>query len=280
MADEIHQGNNNDPDHIDAHPPSQVHDPKEHFQTGRNEGKWLEYDERGVPTKTIRKKKLTKKEKDALEAEYLEAKKKHQQYLRDIEAWGQRRVDAENALERSDPLRWAFRQIGEKNGPIKLDELEDFFHIMGWNQLKKREVAMLKKAAMDFAEEDRTLTLEALRIFTKEHMAMHILEERLSKGFDAVTLEALYSPRSWRRRVETVEHAVSTNPKQKKENKSKKDVTDSPARQETRTPRRSSKPVKVEKVKKRRSDEEERLSTKSPRSTRGSSSPRSPRGRL
>ena len=40
-------------------------------QVGEHEGKWSEYDDRGVPAKNLKKKKPTKKEKEVLEAEYL-----------------------------------------------------------------------------------------------------------------------------------------------------------------------------------------------------------------
>merc|ERR1711879_409602 len=101
----------------------------------------MEYDERGVPTRNAKKKKPTKKERDQLEQEYLDCKKLWVQYQLDVEAWEQSKVDAENALEKTDRLRWAFRQVGsDKNAPIQVEELDDLFRIMGWQRLSESEL--------------------------------------------------------------------------------------------------------------------------------------------
>lgn len=189
-----------DPDYIALHPPAQVVNPRDHFKTGANEGKWGEYDDRGVPVKTIKKKKLSKKEKDGLETEYLQARQKHQQYLLDYTSWEQKQVDAENELERTDRLRWAFRQVstGGKQEPISVEELETFFGVMGWDSMSKREVTMLKKAA-DESSDDGFLSIEAIREFCKTVMPVRLLEDRLSR--DDTKVEDYYSPRTWRRKL-------------------------------------------------------------------------------
>merc|ERR1719262_980949 len=88
-----------DPDLIEANPPDPVDEPSRFFKIGEHEGKWLEYDERGVPTKDVKKKKPTKKQKDELEQQYLDAKKKHGEYCNSVREWKQRQLDAEAALE-------------------------------------------------------------------------------------------------------------------------------------------------------------------------------------
>mmetsp|Transcript_79960 Transcript_79960/g.232149 ORF Transcript_79960/g.232149 Transcript_79960/m.232149 type:complete len:295 (-) Transcript_79960:105-989(-) len=257
----------NDPDVIAAHPPEKAVDPKLHFQVGENEGKWSEYDDRGVPTKNSKKRKPTKKEKDNLEAEFLDAKKKYQQYLKDVEEWQKQLVEAEASLEYSDKLRWAFRQIGpDKKSPIVIDELEDIFRIAGWDELSKREVGRIKKSAAEFADEENRLDLEALRKFTSLQMPVLLLEERLSgDAVNDLALADLYSPRTWRKKLEDAE-LVGGPKKEKKDKKGKKDA----GRSSPRSPRGGGASA--------------RDGPSSPRGDRkksrkdGESSPRSPRG--
>jgi len=200
--------NENDPDAIAANPPVKAIDPKQHFRVGANDGKWLEYDERGVPTKNIKKKKPTKKEKDGLETEFLDAKKKYQQYLKDVEEWEQKKLDAENSLEGTDRLRWAMRQVNvknceDKNTPLLVDRLEDLFEVMGWDQLTKKEVTVVKKAARDPDVGGDNLDLETLRRYTKEIMPVKLLEERLKADIvEDVKVEDVYSPRTWRGKLD------------------------------------------------------------------------------
>lgn len=212
MADE--DGDPGDPDYIAARPPAKATDPKTFFQIGAHEGKWSEYDERGVPTKSIKKKKPTKKEKDGLEQEYLEASKSYQKWLKDVQEWEQAKVDAEAKLQKTDRLRWAFRQIGEKNAPIDPDEMEPLFKLMGWKPIPSKEMKVVKKGLIDQAGDDEgKVGLEELRKFTVEAMPVIVMEERLGIDayFETVQVEELYSPRTWRRKLE--ENPVATSKK-------------------------------------------------------------------
>mmetsp|Transcript_107662 Transcript_107662/g.213952 ORF Transcript_107662/g.213952 Transcript_107662/m.213952 type:complete len:261 (+) Transcript_107662:114-896(+) len=240
----------NDPDYIAAHPPEKVVDPKTFFKTGENEGKWSEYDERGVPSRTAKKKKPSKKEKDALEVQYLDAKRKYQQYLQEVQAHNLRKMEAEAALEQSDVLRWAFRKIGDKNSPIILDELEEFFQLVGWGNLRKREISALKKVASEESSSDGEISLEALRTFTQERMAARLIEERLNRDvFEDIEVQALRSPRAWRRRLEAEPVAVAKPTKESRSTrkegdesrsrKSKRDNLESPRGRKSTSPQTS-----------------------------------------
>jgi len=224
----------NDPDYIAAHPPEKVVDPKTFFKTGEHEGKWSEFDERGVPTKSAKKKKPSKKEKDALEVQYLDAKRKYQQYLQAVQAHNLSKIEAENALEQSNPMRWAFRRIGDdKNAPIVPDELEELFQLLGWENLRKREISALKRVASEEAASDGFLSLEALRTFTRERMPVRLLEERLQRDvFEDIEVKAIRSPRAWRKRLEA-EPVIAVKPS--KESKStRKEGDESRSRKSTK----------------------------------------------
>jgi len=195
--------NKNDPDYIALHPPCKVGDPKQHFTTGIHDGKWSEYDERGVPAKSIKKKKPTKKEKDQLEQEYLDVSKAYQKYLKDVEAWEQSKVDAEAELEKTDKLRWAFRRIGEKTAPIALEDFEQFVKNMGWTPLSKKELVATRKGLQESLNRDGKLELEALRIYLRDSMRATLLEVRLGlEHLDDVNPDDFYSPRTWRKKLE------------------------------------------------------------------------------
>jgi len=189
-----------DPDTIAQRPPAKAIDAKAYFQTNHHDGKWSEYDDRGVPTKNIKKKKPTKKEKDALETEYLDASKAYQKYLKDVENWEQAKLDAEKGLKKSDRLRWAFRQVGEKQAPIDPDDMETVVKLMGWMPLTSREFKIVKKGLNEIANSDRPeIELEALRVFVRDVMPILLMEDRLMcEQLDAIELEELYSPRTWR----------------------------------------------------------------------------------
>lgn len=204
----------NDPDAIAACPPAKAIDAKTFFQVGLHEGKWSEYDERGVPVKNIKKKKPTKKEKEGLESEYLDASKAYQKYLKDVENWEQSKLDSEKQLKKADRLRWAFRQVGQKHEPISPDELETIIKLMGWKALSGKEFRILKKGLGEIASFNGQVELEALRVFVRDVMPIALLEERLmSEQLDSIELEDLYSPRTWRRKV-------AEDPPPKKQNKS------------------------------------------------------------
>jgi len=193
-----------DPDYIAEHPPpAKAPDPKQFFQVGDHEGKWAEYDERGVPTKNMKKKKTSKKEKEALEVEYLDATKAYQKYLKSVEQWEQSKLDAEKALKGTDRLRWAFRQIGEKHDPIEADDMEQIVKLMGWKTLTPKELTVVKKGLSEIFNADGHIELPALRLYVKESMPMQLLEVRLNAdSLDAFKVDDVYSPRTWRNKVE------------------------------------------------------------------------------
>lgn len=192
-----------DPDSIATRPPPKAIEVRTFFQTGSHEGKWSEYDDRGVPSKNLKKKKPTKKEKDQLEAEYLEASKAYQKYLKDVETWEQAKLDSEKELKRSDRLRWSFRQVGQKHEPINANEMETIIKFMGWKALNAREFKVVTKGLSMIANSDGQIELEALRKYVAEVMPLQLLEDRLlGDQLDSIELEDLYSPRTWRRKVE------------------------------------------------------------------------------
>lgn len=197
----------NDPDAIAACPPEKVIDAKTHFQIGKHEGMWSEYDDRGVPQKNIKKKKPTKKEKDALETEYLDASKAYQKYMKDVENWEQSKLDSEKALKKSDRLRWSFRQVGEKHAPIEPDDMEHIIKLMGWLPLTQAEFKVVKKGLLGVAVQvdgSAKVQLEALRVYVRDVMPIDLLEQSrlMSDQLDAIELEELYSPRTWRKKLE------------------------------------------------------------------------------
>jgi hypothetical protein len=191
-----------DPDAIAAKPPEKVIDAKTFFQVGHHEGVWSEYDDRGVPTKNIKKKKPTKKEKEQLESDYLDASKAYQKYLKDVETWEQAKVDAEKALKKSDRLRWVFRQVGEKQSPIDPDDMETIIKLMGWKALSPKEFKVVTKGMGEIAT-DGKVELASLRTYVRDTMPLQLLEARLTtESLDTVELEDLYSPRTWRGKLE------------------------------------------------------------------------------
>lgn len=192
-----------DPDAIAAAPPAKVLDAKTWFQVGKHEGMWSEYDDRGVPAKNVKKKKPTKKEKEVLEVEYLDASKGYQKYMKDVETWEQAKLDSEKALKKSDRLRWSFRQVGQKHDPIDPDEMETIMKFMGWKALGSKEFKVLKKGVTEIANESGQIDLESLRVYVREVMPIQLLEERLATDrLETIELEDLYSPRAWRKKLE------------------------------------------------------------------------------
>merc|ERR1712100_943675 len=157
---------------------------------------------------------------------------------KDVEQWEQRKLDAENALEKTDRLRWAFRQIGEeKNSPILIDELEDFFEKMGWSQLTKKEISAVKKVARDPELGGDSLDLQALRKYTNEIMPVRLLEGRLKADVvEEINPEEIYSPRTWRGKLDAKKDGKggksprSKSPKSPRGDKSPRDREDGGAR--------------------------------------------------
>lgn len=242
-----------DPEYIAEHPPPEVPTAQRFFQIGEHEGKWSEYDDRGVPTKTVKGKKLGKKEKDTVEADYLAHKKKHVQYLKEVEAWEQSKIDAEAALQGKDLLRWAFRQIGEnKKDPIEVSNLGELFDLMEWRLLPE-ELEAVERGAKKVADDD-SLELEALRSFIQDKMAECLLQFRLEMSLEDYTVTDLYTPRTWRKKMEGLEddlgdESISGSPKRGKRNsinkgkksKSEKSLEpDSPGGKSPREGRRTS----------------------------------------
>lgn len=218
----------NDPDAIALCPPVKAIDAKTYFQTGKHEGQWSEYDDRGVPTKNMKKKKPTKKEKDVLETEYLDQTKAYQKYLNDVEKWEQSKLDAEKALKKSDRLRWAFRQIGEKQEPIEPDDMETIVRLMGWQALSPKEFKVVKKGVTAIANSNGRVELEALRVYVAEAMAIQLMEELLKcDELDAIEVEELYSSRTWRGKLEedpppsAAKKSKSSSPRSSKTSKDK-----------------------------------------------------------
>jgi len=192
-----------DPDYIAANAPTKVVDAKTFFQIGAHEGKWSEYDDRGVPAKSIKKKKPTKKEKEVLEAELIEAQNCYQKYLKEVEKWEQSKLDAEKSLKKTDRIRWAFRQIGEKLGPIDPDDMETLVKLMGWKNMSAKEIKIAQTGVCEFANLDGRIELERLRGYMKETMPLQLLEERFSSDrVESFPLERVYSPRTWRKKME------------------------------------------------------------------------------
>jgi len=192
----------NDPDAIAGRPPQKAIEPKVYFQQGQHLDKWSEYDERGVPTKNNKKKKPTKKEKDQLESDYLDQSKAYQKYLKDVENWEQAKVDAEKELKKSDRLRWSFRQVGEKHAPIEFDDMETIIRLMGWKPVTGQEMKVIRKGLGSIATDDK-IELEPLRVFVKEVMPVDLMMDKLlSDQLDQIDLEDLYSPRTWRTKLE------------------------------------------------------------------------------
>lgn len=193
----------NDPDYIAANAPAKVVDGKTYFQTGAHEGKWSEYDDRGVPSKNIKKKKPTKKEKEQLETEYIDAQNAYQKYLKEVEKWEQAKLDAEKSLKKNDRLRWAFRQIGEKLEPIDADDMETLVKLMGWKNMSSKEIKIIQTGVCEFSNLDGRIELERLRAYMKETMPVQLLEERFfSDRIESFPLDRVYSPRTWRKKIE------------------------------------------------------------------------------
>lgn len=192
----------NDPDSIASKPPTKAIEPKQYFQQGQHLDKWSEYDERGVPIKNNKKKKPTKKEKDQLESDYLDQSKAYQKYLKDVENWEQAKVDAEKDLKKSDRLRWSFRQVGEKHAPIEFDDMETVIKLMGWKAVAGQEMKVIRKGLGLIATDDK-IELEPLRVYVKEVMPVDLMMDKLlSDQLDQIDLEDLYSPRTWRTKLE------------------------------------------------------------------------------
>eukprot|EP00746_Dinoflagellata_sp_MGD_P162363 gnl/MRDRNA2_/MRDRNA2_89896_c0_seq1.p1 gnl/MRDRNA2_/MRDRNA2_89896_c0~~gnl/MRDRNA2_/MRDRNA2_89896_c0_seq1.p1 ORF type:complete len:448 (-),score=123.21 gnl/MRDRNA2_/MRDRNA2_89896_c0_seq1:34-1377(-) len=256
-AAEEGEADENDPDYLAKNPPAKVVDPKAYFQTGEHEGKWSEYDDRGVPLKNAKKKKLAKKEKDAVEAEYTAHKKKYDQYMADVGTWEQAKIDAEAALETTDMIRWAFRQLGEdKNEPIEVDQLGELFDLMGWT-LGKGELSAIKKDSAKVSV-DSMLDLESLRSYVNKDLPNCILDVRLSSSaINKFDVDQLYSPRTWRLLAQDDASPRGDKKKKKKDSSSPRASTSPRASMAPDSPRGG----------KRKSEKEPKSPRDSPRSS-------------
>merc|ERR1712125_223922 len=187
---------------------------------------------------------MGKKQKDELEQQYLDAKKKHGEYCNSVREWKQRQLDAEAALEKTDRFRWCFRQVGlDKNSPIEESELVELLKLLGYVGISESELGVVRKEALKTANQEGKLDMDSLRIFVKETFPMLLLEERLRTNERCSTFEPteLYSPRTWRLKLGkdgkgggTQERSASKeskrsgdsklkSPRSKKEKKDKKD---------------------------------------------------------
>ncbi|CAJ1343217.1 unnamed protein product, partial [Effrenium voratum] len=113
---------------------------------GSHAGQWGDFDERGVPHANVKGKKLTKKEKELVETEYMSAKKRCQHQLKAWEEWELRLNKAEKELGKRDRVRWAYRASGpSKHATLHIDELEDFVAKMGWEPLSPADLASFQE---------------------------------------------------------------------------------------------------------------------------------------
>lgn len=191
-----------DPDAIAARPPPKAIEPRTYFQVGQHDSKWSEFDERGVPVRNLKKKKPPKKEREVIEAEYLDANRTYKKYLLDVQHWEQAKLDSEAALKQKDRLRWAFRQVGGKYDPIAPDEMETIVPLMGWKALPENDFKVVRKGLENIANNGQ-VELEDLRVYIADTMPIELLQERLlSEQLDSIKLEDLYSPRTWRKKLD------------------------------------------------------------------------------
>jgi len=236
MADDDEDWGEDDPDYILKNPPEEQTDPSVYFKTGIHDGKWTEWDDKGIPTKNDKKKKLAKKEIEAVTTEWQQQKAKFEQYQQDVENWKQRQIDAEAALEKTDRLRWCFRQLGDdKNEPIGVSEVSELFAKMGWD-MTKNEIKAVEKDILQVAEDDETLGLKSLRDYIDGGKLSHCMLDLKMRHNEIIEYDvvSLYSPRSWRKKLDEEDagdrkkkkkkdDASPRSPKEKKDKKEKKE---------------------------------------------------------
>eukprot|EP00933_Yihiella_yeosuensis_P035973 TRINITY_DN2966_c0_g2_i3.p1 TRINITY_DN2966_c0_g2~~TRINITY_DN2966_c0_g2_i3.p1 ORF type:complete len:272 (-),score=76.34 TRINITY_DN2966_c0_g2_i3:2529-3344(-) len=261
IAEKKEEVDEEDPDYLEAHPPEEIPTPQQHFELGSHAGKWSEYDERGVPIKNMSKKKPSRKEKESMEAEYMEAKRKYQQYLKDVAIWDDKKVEAERLLQKKDPMRWAFRRVGpDKHAPVPVIDLKDFYSRMGWDAPSWKEMLAIKKAALRVADEDECLSLEVLREFVKHELPRCLLESRLEGNLNDIDVLDTFSPRGWRRVIEAQGFQLPKKDRRTiSKDKGSKDSSGSKERRQSRSPspskeRTGEKKKKEKKEKKKKAD--------------------------
>merc|ERR1712217_761940 len=98
----------------------------------------------------------------------------------------------------------------------------------------RKELSTMKKVAADLVGGSDQLDLDALRVYTAEHMPVLLLEARLNAdSLDSLNPEDTYSPRTWRRKLEEYDGPGLGDKKVKKDRKSKKPAGGSSPRNST-----------------------------------------------
>eukprot|EP00434_Breviolum_minutum_P016255 symbB.v1.2.014325.t1/scaffold1046.1/size141965/3 len=175
-------------------------DLKLHFQSGEHAGQWGGFDDRGVPHLNSKGKKLTRKEKELVETEYMAAKKRCQQQLKAWDDWENRLSQAEKALKRQDRVRWAYRAAGtSKHDILQPEDLKVFIAKMGWDAFGKADFETFQKAVVDGNGEH--VLLQDIRNYMAGQMPPEFLENRMEHFFDQHGVEGLHSPRTWRHKL-------------------------------------------------------------------------------
>merc|ERR1712232_276524 len=218
---------------------------------------------------------MGKKQKDELEQQYLDAKKKHGEYCNSVREGKQRQLDAEAALEKKDRFRWCFRQVSpDKNSPIDESELVELLKLLGYVGISDTELGIVRKEALKTANGEGKLDMDSLRIFVKETFPLLLLEERLRTNERCSSFEPteLYSPRTWRLKLGkngkgggTQERSASKESKRSGDSKLK-----SPRSKKERSP--SPSPKEDKKEKKDKKDKKEEKGAESPRASKAAKS--------
>ncbi|CAK9056462.1 unnamed protein product [Durusdinium trenchii] len=201
-----------DPDEIEANPPPEAVDLKLHFQSGDQAGLWAGFDDRGVPHLNAKGKKLTRKEKELVETEYMAAKKKCQQQLKAWDDWEHQVSQAERALAGRDRIRWAYRAVGNKIGNkheiLQPEDLKGFAKKMGWDALGKEDHGSFEKAVVTVLGDGREqVHLEDIRSYIAGEMPQHFLQHRMDHFFRKRGVETIHSPRTWRQKLDQLEES-------------------------------------------------------------------------
>ncbi|CAK9056626.1 unnamed protein product [Durusdinium trenchii] len=210
-----------DPDEIEANPPPEAVDLKLHFQSGDQAGLWAGFDDRGVPHLNAKGKKLTRKEKELVETEYMAAKKKCQQQLKAWDDWEHQVSQAERALAGRDRIRWAYRAVGNKIGNkheiLQPEDLKGFAKKMGWDALGKEDHGSFEKAVAPrrpwrggrscsvrswlMGDGREQVHLEDIRSYIAGEMPQHFLQHRMDHFFRTLGKE-------WSRMMDCVPNVV------------------------------------------------------------------------
>jgi len=83
-----------------------------------------------------------------------------------------------------------------------VNAFEKFVAKIGWEPMNGKDLSAAKKAAADFADDENKMTLEDVRHFVNEVLAKSLLEVRVGSTVGGLAPEDVYSPRTWRRKLE------------------------------------------------------------------------------